>query len=300
MTDEPPIFQDSWILNALMENTGDSIYIKDRECRLWRVSQKMASDLGIKDPTTIYGKTDIELFGDEFGHKTILDDLQVMETGQSKMGLVESRVNGTGKTNWTSSTKLPLRNDRGEIVGLIGITREINELKNSEIGFQWLATHDTLTSLANRYLLSDRIEQAVFHAKRNRCLFALLFIDLNGFKKINDLKGHDMGDKYLIKLARLLTRNVRSSDTVARIGGDEFVVLLDSLSQMDEAQLVADKLTEIIRCEIDETEHIVTASIGVSIFPKDGEDSETLLKAADRSMYEAKNRFDDAHPNCDH
>ena len=293
MANEKPIFQDSWILNALMENTGDSIYIKDRQCRLWRISKKMASDLGIKDPSKIYGKTDIELFGEDFGQKTILDDIQVMESGQAKLGLVESRIGDNGKTNWTSSTKLPLRNDQGEVVGLIGITREINELKNSEIGFQWLATHDSLTSLANRYLLSDRIEQAIFHAKRNRCLFSLLFIDLNGFKQINDLKGHAMGDIYLSKMAHLLTKNVRSSDTVARIGGDEFVVLLDGLTQVDEAEGVAKKLTEVICKEIDEKDHIVTASIGVSTYPSDGEDPDSLLKAADRAMYEVKTIFNE-------
>ena len=292
MSDMPMEIADSWILNALMENTGDSIYIKDRECRLWRVSKKMADDLGVSDPQKIYGQTDIELFGDDFGNKTIIDDKQVMETGQPRMGLIESSINKLGETNWTSTTKLPLRDEQGEIVGLLGITREINDLKNSEIGFQWLATHDPLTSLANRYLLMDRIEQAAFHAKRNKCLFSLLFIDLNGFKKVNDQQGHDKGDYYLKKMARLLTKNVRSSDTVARIGGDEFVVLLDGMAKTDEASLVADKLTELICRDIDEEEHSVTASIGVSTYPIDGGSPESLLKAADQAMYEVKKRLD--------
>ncbi|MDO8969578.1 MAG: PAS domain-containing protein, partial [Saprospiraceae bacterium] len=161
MVDYANFFKDEWVLNALMENTGDSIYIKDRQCRLWRVSRKMAASLGFDDPADIYGKTDVELFGEEFGKKTIFDDLQIMETGQPKMAMVESYINKHGETNWTSTTKLPLLNEAGEVVGLLGITREINELKNSEIGFQWLATHDSLTSLANRFLLTDRIEQAI-------------------------------------------------------------------------------------------------------------------------------------------
>jgi len=291
MPDLPMEIKDSWILNALMENTGDSIYIKDRECRLWRVSRKMAADLGVKNPDQLYGQTDIDLFGQDFGNKTIIDDQQIMETGQPKMGLIERYINKLGETNWTSTTKLPLRNEKGEIVGLLGITREINDLKNSEIGFQWLATHDPLTSLANRFLLMDRIEQAGFHAKRNKCHFSLLFIDLNEFKKINDSQGHDKGDFYLKKIARLLTKNVRSSDTVARIGGDEFVVLLDGITQAEEAHVVAEKLMELIQKDIDEEDHTVSASIGVSTYPIDGNDPESLLRAADQAMYEIKKKL---------
>ena len=289
MAESGMLIKDSWILNALMENTGDSIYIKDRQCRLWRISRKMASDLGIDDPQKIYGLTDIELFGEVFGNKTMIDDQLVMETRKPKIGLIESYLNKHGETNWTSTTKMPLLDEAGEVVGLLGITREINELKNSEIGFQWLATHDSLTSLANRYLLSDRIEQAIFHAKRNSCIFALLFIDLNGFKKINDIAGHAQGDLYLKKLAKVLTRNVRSSDTVARIGGDEFVVLLDGLNRLDETNTVVKKLKDAIEKQVDEEYHTVTAAIGVSTFPADGDSPEMLFKAADRAMYNAKN-----------
>ena len=291
MSDPTMVIKDSWILNALMENAGDSIYIKDKECRLWRVSRKMSNDLGFENPEEIYGKTDIDLFGEEFGSKTMIDDRQVMDTGQPKLGLIESFLEKNGETNWTSTTKMPLRNDEDQVVGLLGITREINELKNSEIGFQWLATHDSLTSLANRFLLMDRIEQAANHAKRNQCIFSLLFIDLDGFKKVNDLRGHDKGDYYLKKLAKLLTRSVRSSDTVARIGGDEFVILLDGITQAQEAETVANKLTEMIRRDIDTEEHLVTASIGVSTFPKDGANPESLLKAADQAMYEIKRKL---------
>ncbi len=293
MAESGMLIKDSWILNALMENTGDSIYIKDRQCRLWRISRKMASDLGIEDPQKIFGLTDIELFGEEFGKKTMIDDQMVMETRKPKIGLIESYLNKHGETNWTSTTKMPLLNEEGDVIGLLGITREINELKNSEIGFQWLATHDSLTSLANRYLLSDRIEQAIYHAKRNACIFALLFIDLNGFKKINDIAGHAQGDLYLKKLAKVLTRNVRSSDTVARIGGDEFVVLLDGLNRIDETILVVKKLKEAIEKQVDEKTHTVTAAIGVSTYPADGDSPEMLLKAADQAMYNAKNAAKD-------
>lgn len=283
--------KDEWVLKALLDNIGDSVYIKDRECRLWRISSKMASYFNENGITDIYGKTDIELFGEAFGKKTMVDDQQVMETGQPKLNLIENHVDSSrGENNWTSTTKLPIYDDDGKVVGLLGITREINELKNSEIGFQWLATHDSLTSLANRFMLSDRIEQAIFHAKRNKCLFALLFIDLNGFKSINDKAGHAMGDLYLKKVAQTLTRNLRSSDTVARIGGDEFVVLLDGITSIEEPAKVSANLKKIIRMWVDEEEHSVTASIGFSIYPTDGEEAEILLKVADHAMYLTKKK----------
>jgi diguanylate cyclase (GGDEF)-like protein/PAS domain S-box-containing protein len=274
------LVEDSWILNTLMDNTGDSIYIKDRDSRLWRVSRKMAVDMDVSDPSEIYGKTDIDLFGKEFGEKTRQDDLQVMETGKPIIGIIEKYINKRGGTNWTSTTKLPLRNDKGEIIGLLGITREINELKDSEIEFQWLATHDLLTSLNNRYLLLDHIQQAIFRAKRINGLFALLFLDLNGFKRVNDIAGHDQGDQTLIKIAQLLLKHVHSSDTVA---------LVDEIKDPEEAAAIGKRISDLIHLKIGKEDYVVTASIGISTFPKNGEDSETLLKAADQAMYEAKN-----------
>ena len=280
--------EDSWILAALMDNAADSIYIKDRYCRLWRISKKMALTLQISDPVEVYGKTDVELFGQEFGEKTMQDDFQVMESGQPIIGLIERYINKEGETNWTSTTKFPLRNSQGEIIGLMGITRDINELKDSEIEYKWLATHDPLTALANRYLLSDRIEQAILRTKRNKGLFALLFIDLNGFKQVNDTAGHDAGDQFLIRLARILSENVRMTDTVARIGGDEFVVLLDEIHQVEAAGIVAEKLSRVIHDDTDPQGHTVTAAIGISLFPHNGQDAETLLKAADQAMFQSK------------
>jgi len=279
---------DAWILRTLMENTIDGIYVKDRQCRIWRVSRKLADSLGCIDPTEIYGKTDIDLFGKEFGRKTMLDDLEVMESGVSKTGIIDKFKLPNGEYNWTSSTKMPLRNDRGEIVGLLGISREINEIKNAEHAFQWLATHDPLTKLPNRYLLLDRIEQAISLANRNRESFALLFIDINEFKKINDLQGHMQGDEYLIKLSDLLVQHLRASDTIARFGGDEFVVLLNEMSDRMVAKMVAEKIETLITDQVDPIHHSFTASIGLSIYPQDGTEAEVLLKTADLSMYAEK------------
>lgn len=287
--------EDAWILCTLMENTIDGIYVKDLQCRIWLVSRKLADALGFLEISEILGKTDIDLFGDEFGRKTMQDDMEVMQSGIPKTGVIDKYKKPNGEYNWTSSTKLPLRNDLGEIIGLLGISREINDMKNAEEKYQWLATHDPLTSLPNRYLLMDRIKQATSLANRNSDSFALLFIDINEFKKLNDLQGHIQGDKYLIYLSDLLLNNLRSSDTVARFGGDEFVVILNEIHDHDSARIVADKLTKIVYDLADPINHTLTASIGISIYPKDGVDAETLIQAADLSMYAVKQQNNTHH-----
>jgi diguanylate cyclase (GGDEF)-like protein/PAS domain S-box-containing protein len=280
--------EDAWILRALMENTSDGIYVKDRQCKIWRVSRKLADSLGFTELEEVYGKTDIDLYGEEFGNKTMLDDLEVMESGIPKTGVIDKFQKPDGEYNWTSSTKMPLRNDHEEIVGLLGISREINEIKNAEHAFQWLATHDPLTTLPNRYLLLDRIEQAISLANRNSESFAILFLDIDEFKKINDLQGHMQGDEYLIKLSDLLVKNLRCSDTIARFGGDEFVVLLNEMRDRPAARIVADKINKMIFDQVDPINHTFTASIGLSLYPEDGNDAPALLNAADLSMYETK------------
>lgn len=283
---------DTQSLNALMDNIADSIYFKDRKCRLRRVSRKMALDLGFDDPAEIVGKTDRELFGDEFGSKTMMDDLHVMETGEPIIGLVESRSMPDGETNWTSTTKLPIMDSQGEVIGLLGITREINELKRAEINLQYLATHDILTSLPNRYLLSDRMQQTIRRAKRMNSIFAVLYVDLDGFKLINDRYGHDAGDQVLKQVAKRLDEAVRGSDTVARLGGDEFVVILDAIEKSSDSMLVAQKINLKVSEEIPITAGRVkvTASIGIGIYPNHGSEAASLLWAADQAMYQAKRK----------
>jgi diguanylate cyclase (GGDEF)-like protein len=213
-----------------------------------------------------------------------------METGQPIIGMVESRDLEDGKKNWTSTTKHPLRNKNGEIFGLVGITREINEIKQVESDLQFLATHDVLTSLPNRYLLFDRMDQAIHRAQRHGNSMAVLFVDLDDFKMINDTYGHAAGDLILVQISDQLKKNVREADTVARIGGDEFIVLMDSIQSEEEAIHVAERVVHDVRegISIFPICPDVTVSVGISLYPRHGTTSNQLLGRADDAMYRAK------------
>ena len=157
---------------------------------------------------------------------------------------------------------------------------------------RYVAQYDPLTGLPNRELLSDRIRTTLARARRQQTSFALLFIDLNGFKRVNDSLGHAAGDQLLQRVAHRLTKSVRESDTAARLGGDEFVILVERISERHSAHDVADKLHMAFKKPfvVDGAELDIIPSIGVAVYPYDGEDEFSLLKHADNAMYTAKGR----------
>jgi diguanylate cyclase (GGDEF)-like protein len=260
----------------------------------------MAQDLGFSDPAELIGKTDIELFGVEFGQGTRLDDLRIMDTNRPIVGVVESRRIDMARTNWTLTTKLPLHDESGKVIGLVGITREINEMRETEAALQHLATHDTLTDLPNRFLMIDRLTQLLSRAQRTGAVFAVLYMDLDHFKEVNDAHGHELGDLLLRAVAGRLRKSVRQSDTVARMGGDEFVIVLEALHEMSDADVVgANVLRAIARSfTLQKRKVKITASIGISFFPDNGTDVDTLLRAADYAMYLAKRQGGNGYVNC--
>lgn len=282
-----------------MDTTTDSIYFKDRRCRLLRVSRQMAINLGVSSPDDVVGKTDIDLFGGTFGHRTFLEDLRIMEADEPMTGFVESRLLDDGGLNWTLTTKVPMHDADGGVIGLVGITREINELKQTELNLQHLATHDVLSGLPNRFLMMDRLSQTLARAGRQRSSFAVLFIDIDAFKTINDRFGHDVGDQTLRLVADRLQAGVRANDTVARTGGDEFVMILEPAGAAD-ATLVAEKIRHALLTPLIPRlrEVVPTVSMGIAIFPEHGEDAEGLLRSADFAMYQAKKLGKDSYLVC--
>jgi diguanylate cyclase (GGDEF)-like protein/PAS domain S-box-containing protein len=184
----------------------------------------------------------------------------------------------------------PIHNREGKAIGAVIVFRDVSAARATALQIAHSAQHDFLTGLPNRMLLNDRIDQAIVLARRSKSQVAVLFLDLDGFKHINDSLGHPVGDKLLRSIAIRLVDCVRSTDTVSRQGGDEFVVLLSEVNRADAAAVMATKMLEVIAKahSIDKHDLHVTASIGVSTFPDDGMNAETLIKNADTAMYQTK------------
>ncbi|MCG7871383.1 MAG: diguanylate cyclase [Candidatus Thiodiazotropha lotti] len=177
----------------------------------------------------------------------------------------------------------------GDLTNYVGIFTEITQRKNQQVELERLAFYDPLTGLANRLLLQDRLEQSCSYARRNDSMVAVLFLDLDKFKMVNDSFGHEVGDLLLQEVAKRISAVVREGDTVARLGGDEFVVVLRDLNAVDAVSYVADKIIAAVDqpIEIQGNHCAVDASVGVSLYPNHQQVSD-LLKQADLAMYEAK------------
>lgn len=187
--------------------------------------------------------------------------------------------------------KLPLFNGDGSRKGLVVIGRDISERKTTAARIHHLAHHDSLTTLPNRMLFQERITDALAQARRSGFMMALLLLDLDKFKEVNDTLGHHVGDLLLRAVAKRLGHCVRETDTVARLGGDEFAVLLTNLADVDGASTVAETIIRSIAepFGLDDNEVVSGISVGITIFPDDGQDAQELLKNADLALYRSKN-----------
>lgn len=182
------------------------------------------------------------------------------------------------------------RDQHARIKEYVGIFMDISEHKRAQERIEELAFYDALTGLANRRLMADRTKQAISFAKRQKCLVGLIYLDLDHFKEINDSMGHLVGDQLLVQIATRLKSCVRDTDTVCRMGGDEFVVLLNDMTSTNDVVEVAQKILEVLSSplELNHRSLKVSGSVGASLYPMDGDTFDTLLQRADTAMYQAK------------
>lgn len=241
---------------------------------------------------TVVGKTRWELpvvgmsEEDWDAHRAILAAHQPFDDFRFK------RFDNAGVLRHISVSGTPFADENGLFKGYRGVGRDVTDRVLAEEQVQFLAYHDNLTTLPNRAAFNLLLNHQVRQARRNNQFLAVLFVDLDRFKVVNDSLGHDVGDAVLREVASRLKSSVRNNDTVSRWGGDEFVVLLENVSAATDAALVAQKILDNLNVpsEVLTKDFPVTPSIGISVFPQDGADEEALLKSADLAMYEAKER----------
>lgn len=217
------------------------------------------------------------------------------ECGFWRGELLNKRKDGTYYVQQSSISAV--RSPEGNVTHYIGLSSDISALKESQLKLEQMAYFDTLTGLPNRRMLSDRLQLATAFAQRNESLLAVCYLDLDGFKPVNDTWGHAAGDRLLIETAHRLSACLRGGDTVCRLGGDEFVVLLGGLQHLDECEIALERLRDAICMPfpVSEGEARLSVSIGVTLFPLDTADPDTLIRHADQAMYISKqngrNRF---------
>ncbi|MBL0709440.1 MAG: EAL domain-containing protein [Colwellia sp.] len=288
--------------HTLMQNIVDTvpmrIFWKDKNLNYLGANKLFLEDTGLESINEVIGKNDFELpWGDTEAQMYRDDDTKIMNSGISKINFEETQTKEDGKTIVVLTSKVPLKDAQKNIIGVLGSYADITaqrkieeELKRQKDILAHQAHHDALTGLPNRVLFNDRLGQAIEKAKRHESKVALLFIDLDHFKEINDSLGHDTGDKILKETTRRLEKTIRGEDTVARLGGDEFTVIMEDLAQGQDASFLAQKILHTLAKPINIEGNVlyVSSSIGISLYPDDGDSSANLLKYADSAMYKAK------------
>jgi diguanylate cyclase (GGDEF)-like protein/PAS domain S-box-containing protein len=246
-----------------------------------RITGYSADDVTGRNPRILSSGTQPREF-----YRQMWDTL--LATGNWTGEIWNRRKSGELYVEWLSINLV--LDDKGDIFRYVAVFSDISERKVAEERLHRLAHYDVLTDLPNRVLLNDRLQQALVNAKRNKGKMALMFLDLDKFKPVNDTLGHNIGDLLLKELAQRLQHCIRESDTVARIGGDEFVVLLPNIEEEQDAVRVADKILQTLKLPFDLAGHHlhISSSIGIAVYPDHGEDDRQLSKNADTAMYHAK------------
>jgi len=277
------------LYESLVQVMPQCLYRMDRESRITFANRALERHLG-KPREAILGHSPREVYPADLAAKYRQDDLRVLQ-GET-LNLIEEMLSldGEQRKRYIEIVKTPTYAPDGSINGIQGIFWDITARKSAEEQIEYLAHHDPLTDLPNRVLLRDRFLQAQGQAARSDTRVAILFLDLDHFKLVNDTLGHPIGDRLLQAVAERLRRGVRETDTISRQGGDEFVIVLPELADPESAGSIAGKLMEQMHEPVRVNGHRlnVTFSLGIALYPDDGDDFDTLMKKADTAMYSAK------------
>lgn len=292
---EQALWASETYLNAILRHSPALISVKDLDGNVVLASEHFKQMANI-DETGFVGKNVFDVFPKDAAQSMWEIDLAA-KTKQQTFEVELDLMHKDGSQHTYLMVKFPLRNKDNNTFGVCTIGTDISERKLAENALReqqsrlnYMAFHDSLTSLPNRSLFYDRIYHGLARARRGNSKIALMLLDIDRFKNINDSLGHDAGDILLKAIAMRLNESVRDMDTVARLGGDEFVVVLEGIHDLDDVVFVANKLLATLSRPLEISGHSIstTVSIGVSLFPDDGSDTDELLKNADIAMYKAK------------
>lgn len=279
--------QQSRLFDTLLSTSPDLSYILDLKGRFLYINSAM-KDLYKKDTLQLLGTA---IYNEAMppANRVLAYIQDIINTGQKCRGEIEIPT-PQGNTRFFEYIFAPVFNKKGEVEAVAGASRNISVRKNAEAQIWQTANYDPLTGLVNRRLFHEKLEQSVKHGKRSNERFALLFIDLDRFKEVNDSLGHNIGDLLLKQTAKRIKKCLRDTDTIARIGGDEFTVILENVPNVEQVQLVTKKILTAVHTPFSIKTHQIniSASIGITVSHLDGIEPDILLKNADSAMYLAK------------
>ena len=275
-------------LAAIVESSNDAIIVKDLNGIITNWNSGAERIFGYRASEIIGCSISLLIPPDRLEEESKI--MKLVKRGKLTDHFETVRWGKGDKPIDVSVTISPVKNSEGKIIGASKIARDITQRKGSQERIQYLAHYDSLTGLPNRTLLADRMKIAIGNAARYSKRLALLFVDLDRFKLVNDSLGHEIGDKLLKVAAERMQSTIRHIDTISRLGGDEFIVLLSQIVAAEDAARVAEKLIAAVSepYPIEEHELLLTASVGISIYPESGTEANSLLRNADASMYSAK------------
>ncbi|MDF1884048.1 EAL domain-containing protein, partial [Sulfurimonas sp. SAG-AH-194-C21] len=306
---------DAELIKLLTVHLPDMLWVKNLDGKYLYVNQAICDGLLMaKDTEEPIGKGDVffalrerELHKEDkewhtFGELCFNSDQVVIDNDKAMK--FEEYGNVKGKLLYLEVNKAPFYDENGKTIGTVGTGRDITALKQTQLDLQeslktleyqreqleYQANHDKLTGLPNRVLFLNKLMENIQSAKAQENILAVLFIDLDNFKEINDSLGHDVGDKVLVEVSRRMKEVMRSSDTLARLGGDEFAIIVNDLPNIENVSSIIQEGMQILTQPLSIENNIlhISMSIGISIYPEDGENSNKLVKNADAAMYKAK------------
>jgi diguanylate cyclase (GGDEF)-like protein/PAS domain S-box-containing protein len=288
--------QSERLYRLLAENISDVIWIMDLSLRYTYFSPSVAGLRGYtaEEATALTLQETLTPASLQIAIKALGDEVAIENRGAGNLSrtriLEVEEFCKDGSTVWVETKISFLRDQSNILTGILGVTRNITERKQAEENIKHLAFYDPVSGLPNRILFNDRITTAVRNARRYKKQLAVMMLDLDRFKDINDTYGHSLGDRLLNSVGTRIAGRLRESDTVSRIGGDEFMVLLPDIHGQGDAAIVAQKIIVAFQepFVIEGREIHITTSIGVCAYPQHGNSADTLIKNADNAMYQAK------------